>query len=108
MDRTATEALRDLGRGYRRIAPFYDLLDLPLEYGRYGRVRPLLFRELAGKIFDAGVGTGRNVPFYPAGANVVGVDLSPAMLAAGGAAQTACFGKRRTGSFDVEHGTKST
>jgi ubiquinone/menaquinone biosynthesis C-methylase UbiE len=80
VDRTATEALRNLGRRYQRIAPFYDLLDLPFEYGRYRRVRPLLFRGLSGTILDAGVGTGRNMPFYPAGANVVGVDLSPAML----------------------------
>jgi ubiquinone/menaquinone biosynthesis C-methylase UbiE len=28
-----------------------------------------------------GVGTGRNIPFYPAGAGIVGVDSSAAMLA---------------------------
>jgi ubiquinone/menaquinone biosynthesis C-methylase UbiE len=66
---------------YQRIAPFYDLLDLPFEYGRYRRIRPQLFRGLSGRILDAGVGTGRNVPFYPAEAHVVGIDLSPAMLA---------------------------
>ena len=32
-------------------------------------------------ILDAGVGTGRNFPFYPPGAKIVGIDLSPAMLA---------------------------
>jgi hypothetical protein len=26
------------------------------------------------------IGTGRNLPFYPAGAVLTGVDLSPAML----------------------------
>ena len=66
---------------YQRIAPFYDLLDLPFEYGRYRHIRPLLFTGLSGRILDAGVGTGRNVPFYPAGSTVVGIDLSPAMLA---------------------------
>src|SRR6516225_7840215 len=30
---------------------------------------------------QAGVGTGRNFPFYPSGSEVVGIDLSPAMLA---------------------------
>jgi phosphatidylethanolamine/phosphatidyl-N-methylethanolamine N-methyltransferase len=30
---------------------------------------------------DAGVGTGRNFPFYPPGSTVVGIDISPAMLA---------------------------
>ena len=66
---------------YERIAPFYDLLDLPFEYSRYRKIRPLLFEGLAGRILDVGVGTGRNIQFYPPGAEVVGVDLSPAMLA---------------------------
>ena len=65
---------------YERIAPFYDALDLPFEHGRYRRIRPLLFEGLSGRILDAGVGTGRNMPFYPPGAEMVGVDLSPAML----------------------------
>src|SRR5437763_9000667 len=66
---------------YHRIAPFYDLLDLPFERRRYRPLRPLLFQGLSGRILDAGVGTGRNFPFYPLGATVVGVDISPAMLA---------------------------
>ncbi|MBN9562247.1 MAG: class I SAM-dependent methyltransferase [Alphaproteobacteria bacterium] len=66
---------------YQRIAPFYDLLDLPFEYRRYRRIRPLLFDGLGGRILDAGMGTGRNMPFYPRGASIVGIDLSPAMLA---------------------------
>ncbi len=66
---------------YQRVAPFYDLLDLPFEYGRYRSLRPLLFEGLSGTILDAGVGTGRNMPFYPESCRVVGIDLSPAMLA---------------------------
>jgi ubiquinone/menaquinone biosynthesis C-methylase UbiE len=66
---------------YQRIAPFYDLLDFPFEHGRYRHIRPLLFAGLSGRILDAGVGTGCNIPFYPADACVTGIDLSPAMLA---------------------------
>ncbi len=66
---------------YQRIAPLYDLLDLPFEYGRYRALRRRMFEGLSGAILDAGMGTGRNMPFYPAGATVVGIDLSPAMLA---------------------------
>lgn len=66
---------------YQRIAPLYDLLDLPFEYGRYRHIRPQLFEGLSGRILDAGVGTGRNIPYYPPSAHVVGIDLSPAMLA---------------------------
>ena len=66
---------------YERIAPLYDLIDLPFEYARYRRIRPLLFQGSSGRLLDAGVGIGRNFPFYPPGSSVVGIDLSPAMLA---------------------------
>jgi len=66
---------------YERIAPFYDLLDLPFEYALYRRIRVMLFHDLSGCLLDAGVGTGRNIPFYPPGSHVVGIDFSPAMLA---------------------------
>lgn len=66
---------------YQRIARFYDLVDLPFEHGRYRALRPVLFQGLNGKILDAGVGTGRNLHFYPSGSEVFGIDLSPAMLA---------------------------
>ncbi len=65
---------------YERIARFYDLLDLPFERGRYATIRATLFQGLEGRILDAGVGTGRNIPHYPAGARMVGIDLSRAML----------------------------
>ena len=66
---------------YQRIAPVYDLLELPFEYGRYRWIRRLLFEGLSGRLLDAGVGTGRNFPFYPPGTTIVGIDISPAMLA---------------------------
>ena len=66
---------------YQRIAPVYDLLELPFELGRYHRIRRLLFDGLSGHVLEAGVGTGRNFPFYPPGSTVVGIDISPAMLA---------------------------
>jgi ubiquinone/menaquinone biosynthesis C-methylase UbiE len=66
---------------YQRIAPFYDVLDLPFEYGRYRRIRPQLFAGLSCCILDAGIGTGRNIAYYPADAEVVGIDLSYHMIA---------------------------
>jgi ubiquinone/menaquinone biosynthesis C-methylase UbiE len=68
-------------RNYDRIARVYDLLDLPFEYRRYQPIRRSLFEGLGGNILDAGVGTGRNMPFYPPEAEVVGIDLSARMLA---------------------------
>jgi ubiquinone/menaquinone biosynthesis C-methylase UbiE len=65
---------------YSRIARFYDFLDVPFEHGRYMPLRRELFSGLKGTLLDAGVGTGRNFPFYPDGSSVIGIDLSPAML----------------------------
>ena len=39
-----------------------------------------MFEGVKGTVLDAGVGTGRNFPYYPSGTKVVGIDLSPAML----------------------------
>ncbi len=65
---------------YARIARLYDVLDLPFEHARYKHLRPSLFERLEGKLLDAGVGTGRNFPYYPGASTVSGIDLSPAML----------------------------
>jgi len=62
------------------VARLYDALDLPFEYFRYRRIRRALFHDVSGAALDAGVGTGRNMPYYPPGAKVVGIDLSPHML----------------------------
>lgn len=88
-------------RRYERIAPFYDWLDLPFEYGRYRTIRPLLFAGLSGRILDAGIGTGRNIPFYPPAAEMVGVDLSPAMLARAAARREALRARLDLRRMDV-------
>ncbi len=65
---------------YHHIARLYDILDLPFEHGRYRPLRPTLYAGASGRILDAGIGTGRNMPFYPADSDVIGIDLSAAML----------------------------
>ncbi len=65
---------------YNRIARLYDILDLPFEWVRYRPLRRFLFDGLKGDLLDAGVGTGRNFPYYPDDTKVTGIDLSPAML----------------------------
>lgn len=65
---------------YQRIALFYDFLDVPFERKRYSNLRPLIFQNLDGRLLDAGIGTGRNCAYYPPGAEVLGIDISPAML----------------------------
>lgn len=88
---------------YQRIAPLYDLLDLPFEYGRYRRVRPLLFQGLSGQILDAGVGTGRNFAFYPPGSTIVAIDISPAMLARAERRHNSLAAEIQLRQMDVTH-----
>ena len=67
-------------RTYDRIARWYDFFDLPFEHFRYKPLRRVLFDGMRGALLDAGVGNGRNFPFYPDGSEVTGIDFSPAML----------------------------
>ncbi|MBT4889693.1 MAG: class I SAM-dependent methyltransferase [Rhodospirillales bacterium] len=68
-------------RTYARIAQLYDLLDLPFEYLRYRKLRKLIFDGLSGgALLDAGIGTGRNIPYYPEDMKVTGIDICPQML----------------------------
>jgi len=48
---------------YERIAPFYDLLDLPFERRRYHALRPLLFQNLKGRLLDAAFALERAIGF---------------------------------------------
>jgi phosphatidylethanolamine/phosphatidyl-N-methylethanolamine N-methyltransferase len=65
---------------YQRIAPVYDLMEAMHE----GRVRPWrerLWSLVQGpKVLEVGVGTGKNLPYYPVGVMVTAVDLTPGML----------------------------
>ncbi|RMF85726.1 MAG: class I SAM-dependent methyltransferase [Nitrospirae bacterium] len=72
-------ANRALAAKYRVTAWFYDLLDAPWER-IYRRWRPRLLGDLSGRVLEAGVGTGRNLPYYPPAVRVTAIDLCDAML----------------------------
>jgi ubiquinone/menaquinone biosynthesis C-methylase UbiE len=66
---------------YNRQASFFDLTEAPSELFLFGRARRRLWRDVAaGRLLEIGVGTGKNMPHYPKGARVVGMDISPRML----------------------------
>jgi ubiquinone/menaquinone biosynthesis C-methylase UbiE len=61
-------------------AGFYDLL----AYGPERRWAPRkreLFANMHGRVLFAAVGTGQDIPFFPPGRDIVGIDISPRMLA---------------------------
>lgn len=82
---------RLLARKYRVISWFYDILDYPWEQ-QYRHWRPLFLNDVDGTVLEAGVGTGRNLQYYPVKVHVTGIDLSPEMLmiAKGRARKAAC------------------
>ncbi len=66
---------------YDRIAPLYNVLEVLLERSHYARWRTRLFAQVCGsQVLDIGVGTGKNLAYYPAGTTVIAIDLSPGML----------------------------
>jgi demethylmenaquinone methyltransferase/2-methoxy-6-polyprenyl-1,4-benzoquinol methylase len=64
---------------YALTAWFYDILDYPWEL-QYRKWRPGLLADVSGDVLEAGVGTGRNLKYYPPGVHLTALDFSPAML----------------------------
>jgi len=66
---------------YRRYAGFYDLyFGAILSPGRKAVIDKMNCRP-GDRILEVGVGTGLSLPLYPADVQVVGIDISPEMLA---------------------------
>ena len=68
-------------RRYDRIAALYDSTEWAVERLAFSRWRSRLWSQVPpGRGLEVGVGTGKNMPYYPAGSQIAGVDLSPKML----------------------------
>lgn len=66
---------------YDRIAAIYDLYTAPMDAFGGRRARRRLFGRARGHVLELGIGTGLNLPSYPPGTDVTGIDISPRMLA---------------------------
>jgi ubiquinone/menaquinone biosynthesis C-methylase UbiE len=66
---------------YNRIAFIYDLIETPLEFLRLAMWREKLrSRIIGGRALEIGVGTGKNLPYYPPGVKISAIDFSRRML----------------------------
>lgn len=69
-----------LRRTWDKYASRYDRDMGFFERLHFGGGREWVCAQAAGEVLEVAIGTGRNLPHYPAGARVTGVDFSPAML----------------------------
>jgi phosphatidylethanolamine/phosphatidyl-N-methylethanolamine N-methyltransferase len=71
---------RQVQRAYELYAPIYDLLfDWIFAPGRVAAIRALALTP-EDRVLEVGIGTGLNLPLYPPGVRLTGVDLSREML----------------------------
>lgn len=78
------ETRRDspIERRYDRIAWLFDYVEFPMEMMAAKKWREKLFSQLEGqKILEVGVGTGKNLEYYPEGKLLTAIDISDRMLA---------------------------
>jgi SAM-dependent methyltransferase len=75
---SATDRIRTF---YDRAASRYDSSIRLFERLLFGDGRAWVTSRAIGDVLEIGIGTGRNLPYYPAGVRLTGVELSPAMLA---------------------------
>jgi ubiquinone/menaquinone biosynthesis C-methylase UbiE len=76
--RERKDALETKAR-WDRIAKYYGLAEFLSEW-YLKPFREILWAHAAGRVLEAGAGTGLNIAFYPAEARVTATDLSGAML----------------------------
>ena len=65
---------------YDRLARLYDRMAFMDKGGMMDWRARVWSLVRGGRVLEVGVGTGKNFPFYPAGAQVTAIDFSPRML----------------------------
>jgi SAM-dependent methyltransferase len=78
MTLSETERVRTF---YDRSARQYDATIRLFERVLFGGGRAWVCSRARGDVLEIGIGTGRNLPYYPADVRLMGMDLSLAMLA---------------------------
>ncbi|NJE00151.1 methyltransferase domain-containing protein [Thermococcus sp. LS1] len=65
---------------YDRFSKIYDLFESPMEARAFSKYRKKALSMAEGKVLEIGVGTGKNLPYYPKDVEVIGIDFSRGML----------------------------
>lgn len=72
--------MSDVARRYDRISRFYDAVECIAERWLFSGWRRMLWEYPKGRVLEVGVGTGKNIPYYPEEVEVVAIDISEGML----------------------------
>ncbi len=67
---------------YDIFSEFYDLMESYLEKKSFSKWRKMVWGQISSnsKVLEIGVGTGKNIPYYPDDIEIVGIDFSQGML----------------------------
>ncbi len=92
-ERSFTQAIERIKKSgkpvkiYNRNSKFYDFMESPMEILGFRKSREKFFKRVFEnkkikdmKILEIGIGTGKNIPYYPDETNVFGVDIAKKML----------------------------
>lgn len=72
--------MEETAKKYDRASKTYNFFEMPAEKFLFSRLRKKAFSNISGKILEIGVGTGKNMLYYPSGAEVTAIDFSSGML----------------------------
>jgi ubiquinone/menaquinone biosynthesis C-methylase UbiE len=64
---------------YNRIAGWYDIMETPMEFG-FSKWRQSMLDQARGQTLEVGIGTGKNIPYYPDHVKLTGIDFSEKMI----------------------------
>jgi ubiquinone/menaquinone biosynthesis C-methylase UbiE len=81
MSRSITNETERVRRIWEKLAPNYDKGITFFEKLLFSGGRQWTCSQATGVVLEIGVGTGRNLEYYPQGIELTGIDLSPQMIA---------------------------
>lgn len=79
MDRMKDENKKVRAR-YNRVSAFYDPFEYLIERLLFSEWRREFIGQVHGKVLEVGVGTGKNLPYYPKDVDLTAIDVSPHMM----------------------------